>query len=191
VYPEGLGELAQGWQVRPSSEDVAFIRALVANLQTRFNIDPARIYATGLSNGGGMVGRLACDAADVFAAVAPVSGAYAFFRECEPSRAIPIAIFHGLDDQVVPYTGSFSTPDLLAYAENWAERNGCKVTPQLELPSENVTLRTWIDCVDDATVELYTLEGTGHAWPGSLPRHNAVDASETMWAFFKRYTLKR
>jgi polyhydroxybutyrate depolymerase len=191
VYPEGLGTLAQGWQVRPDSEDVAFIRALVAHLQTRLNIDPTRIYATGLSNGGGMAARLACDAADVFAAIAPVSGAYAFFGECEPSRAIPIVIFHGLDDRVVPYTGSFSTPDLPAYAQDWAERNGCNTALNLETPHENVMLHRWVDCTDDVAVEFYTLEGTGHAWPGSSPRHNAVDASETMWAFFKRYTLSR
>lgn len=189
VYPEGLGRLAQGWNITRGSEDVIFIRELVAHLQSEFSIDAKRIYATGHSNGGGMVNRLACDATDLFAAVAPVSGAYTSHQQCEPSRAIALIIFHAIDDRVVPYNGSFQTPQLFDYASVWAARNECESTPHLTLPHEQITLHTWDNCNAGVTVALYSLDGTGHSWPGSQPDHNDINASETIWEFLKRYSL--
>ena len=93
VYPQGLG-VPTRWNTAPddrrraqdANADIAFIRDLVAHLQADLNLDPARIYATGMSNGGGMTNRLGCDMADVFAAIAPVAGAYNFSDPRAPCR---------------------------------------------------------------------------------------------------------
>ncbi len=187
VYPEGLGLRAQGWQIRPGAADVVFIRRLVADLRAEFAIDPARIYATGLSNGGGMVHRLACDAADLFAAVAPVAGAYTFHDDCRPGRPVPILIFHSRDDKVVPFTGSFQTPDLDQFAAAWARRNGCAGQAVESEPTPRARLSQWSNC--DGSTALYALADTGHHWPGSRLGPDSLPASTLIWDFFQTQTL--
>src|SRR5207302_4114506 len=93
-------------------DDVAFVRALLAKLATEACVDPKRIYATGCSNGGGMVYRLACDAADVIAAGAPVdfdcvTGAtnVPSCGSCKPARPISMTQFRGTSVGTVPYDG--------------------------------------------------------------------------------------
>jgi polyhydroxybutyrate depolymerase len=109
VYPEGTNGLAGlSWNAGTccgnTNEDVTFIRDLVKRLEEDYCIDPKRVYATGLSNGGMMSYRLACDAADVFAAVAPVAGAVVS-EPCTPSRPVPILAVHGTGDTIVPFNG--------------------------------------------------------------------------------------
>src|SRR5215470_6577604 len=90
-----------------ATDDVGFIRALVANMKVEAAIDARRIYATGLSNGGGMAQRLACEAADLFAASAPVAFPISISptSACVPSRKIPVLTFMGLTDTIVAYNG--------------------------------------------------------------------------------------
>lgn len=186
VYPEGnqLTEHQQGWYIEPGSADVTFIRDLVTHLQTEYPIDPDRIYATGLSNGGGMVERLACDAADLFTAVAPVNGAYTFHKQCQPSQPISLMMWHGLDDLVVPYSGSFQTPHIGTWAGRWAERNGCSTVPVTSNPHDNVAAESWNDCRNNVETILYGTTGSGHAWPGSTRSPNTIDATAAIWQFF-------
>jgi polyhydroxybutyrate depolymerase len=90
VYPDGLGE---HWNVAPGRKgdaDLRFICDLILTLQRQYPLDPKRIYATGISNGGGMANRLACDLSDVIAAIAPVAGAYNAWKNCNPSRPVPV-----------------------------------------------------------------------------------------------------
>jgi polyhydroxybutyrate depolymerase len=84
-------------------DDVGFVRAIAASLQAQVNIDARRIYATGLSNGAILSQRLACEAADLFAAVAPVAGTLNF-SPCQPSGKISVIEFHGTADQHIPYS---------------------------------------------------------------------------------------
>ncbi len=178
-----------------SEQDVAFARALVDDVASRVTIDPDRVYATGFSNGGGMANRLACDAADVFAAIGAVAGAYVDFAECAPSRPVPIIAFHGTLDLVVPYEGFLLVPDVRVWAEAWSARNGCTSEPDIGRIAADVTLHRWSDCREGADVLLYTIEGGGHGWPGtSSPtrRENStdsVDATELIWDFFEVHPL--
>ncbi len=191
VYPEGRGS-PQSWAVGPGpagQQDVQFIRDLVALLQEQLSIDPARIYATGISNGGGMANRLACDMPDVIAAIAPVSGAYLFWQDCSPSRPVPVVAFHGTADQIVPYEGQGRTlPPIRDWAAAWASRNGCSATPTVTFQKGEVTGETWDSC--SAEVVLYTIEGRGHSWPGSamIPALDIatqdIVATEVIWEFF-------
>ncbi len=122
VYPNGTGRLEEqvltwngggccGRAMLENVDDVGFARAILADLQTVAAIDAKRVYATGMSNGGIMAYRLACEAADVFAAIAPVAGTLNF-SPCTPPEHVAIIHFHGTDDQHVLYNGGVG-PSLL------------------------------------------------------------------------------
>jgi polyhydroxybutyrate depolymerase len=177
-------------------QDLAFLRAVVAHVAERVEIDPARVFATGMSNGGGMVHRLACDAADVFAAVAPVAGAYLLDVDCAPSRPVPVLAFHGTEDRVIPFGGLGSAlPDIEQWAATWAERNGCAREPAATRIADDVRSLVWSDCVQASSVELVIVEGGGHGWPGTDdPRRrrattNSVEATDLIWEFFANHPL--
>ncbi len=197
VYPDGINST---WFTGPGEDgqrDQQFIRDLIASLETQYSIDSKRIYATGISNGGGMTDRVACNMADMIAAIAPDSGAYNFWQDCNPSRPMPVLAFHGLDDNIVPYEGGtpkIMEPPIEEWAAAWATRNGCSSIPSITTPMETVTVRTWSDCQNNADVILYTLANHGHSWPGSpiMPKSitsQAVNATDVMWEFFKTHPM--
>jgi polyhydroxybutyrate depolymerase len=141
AFPSGAsGPSGAAWNVGPCCvagvDDVAFARALVAQVQGVACIDPQRIYAVGFSMGGGMSHYLACHAADLFAAVAPA--AFDLLEEnvedCLPSRPLTIVSFRSTNDSVVPYAGGYSdvVPGMAitflgaeATRDQWAELNEC------------------------------------------------------------------
>jgi polyhydroxybutyrate depolymerase len=197
VYPDGnqaswfTGPIPQG------DRDRQFVRDLINHLSALYNIDPKRIYATGMSNGGGMTNRVACNLADLFAAVAPNAGAYDYSKDCRPSRPVPILAFHGLDDEGVPYEG-FQTqaivPAIETWAADWSQRNGCDPQPVITTPVETVTVHSWPNCEENADVILYALEGHGHSWPGSSMMFGeitsqAINATDIMWDFFQAHPM--
>lgn len=197
AYPDGLNNT---WHDGPGAEgkaDQQFIRDLIAALESQYSIDPKRIYATGISNGGGMSNRLGCDMADVIAAIAPVAGAYNFWQNCQPARPVPVLAFHGLDDNIVPYEGGTQQafePAIKEWAAGWATRNGCSSTPKVTTPMNTVTVHTWSNCKDHVEVILYSLANHGHSWPGSpvMPESitsQAVNASDLMWDFFQAHPM--
>ena len=80
--------------------DIELFAGMLDQLQADLNIDPARIYATGLSNGGVMANRLGCDLSESFAAIAPVAGAHSGFHLCDVSEPVSVLAVHGTDDLV-------------------------------------------------------------------------------------------
>jgi polyhydroxybutyrate depolymerase len=185
-----------------AADDIAFIKAVVANTQASYCIDKNRVYATGMSGGGRMASQLACDASDVFAAVAPVAG-LRFPSPCPATRAVPVIAFHGTADPVDPFNGNgqpywtYSVPEA---ASRWATHNGCDATAQTSTPAPTVMLSTYTGCKDGAAVELYAIGGEGHEWPGGPalpkaetrelgPQSDAVSANELMWSFFSQHQL--
>jgi polyhydroxybutyrate depolymerase len=192
VYPDGLDSTWYTGSGTDGQQDRQFVRDLITHLESQYAIDPQRIYATGISNGGGMTDRLACYLADLIAAVAPDSGAYNFWQDCSPSRPVPVLAFHGLDDNIVPYSGGspgMMEPPIQDWASAWAARNGCASVPTESSLEGGVSVQNWSGCRDDADVILYTLANHGHSWPGSpiMPRaitSQAVNATDVMWEFF-------
>lgn len=213
VYPEGSGWL--GWPPRSWNagnccgyarnagvDDVAFLRALIAQLLRTHPIDPARVYAAGISNGGMMAHRLACELSDRLAAIAVVSGTLAVER-CSPSRPLPLLMIHGTADRYVPYEGGRGalakdqrTDRAVAdVASWWAARNGCDPAPRHE-ERGRIRQQAYEGCAEAADVLLYTLQGGGHAWPGGLrgwrfgkTPATELPASEVIWEFFSRHQL--
>jgi polyhydroxybutyrate depolymerase len=199
AQPEGRSALKY-WESSAAAAaitgDVAFLRAVVDDVSSMVPIDPNRVYATGLSNGGGMANRLACEAADVFAAVAPVAGAHTQDEDCDPVRPMPMLIFHGDADRVVPYTGVGELfPPIDEYASRWAIRNRCDPVPEESRIAVDVVERRWIGCEARADVVLYIVEGGGHGWPGTTRPEGAlvttasISATDLMWEFFEAHPL--
>lgn len=164
-------------------DDVQFVRDMVAAISAEYCIDPARIYATGMSNGGFLSNRLACEAADLIAAVAPVAS-FLGFADCAPSRPIPILMFNGTDDALVPYgaaSGSYAA---------WAELNGCTGEPENVFTNGDSSCVSYATCADGADTTFCTVDGGGHTWPGGIPiprlgfTTSDLDATDAMWDFF-------
>jgi polyhydroxybutyrate depolymerase len=208
VYPSGVGgKGVRIWHVEPGSDlikDVRFIAELIDTLKASYNIDPARIYANGLSNGGGMSFALSCALSDRIAAVGMVAAAQTMpWRWCTDRRAVPMIAFHGTADPEVPYNGGSSWlsprpfPSVPRWSANWARRNRCGVNPVDSVVTADVTRRTYTNCADNADVVLYTIQGGGHTWPGGAPlpkwfvgrTTHSIDATGLMWAFFGEHPL--
>lgn len=211
VYPSGTG-FPKRWRASGQAEgsgdpmvDVLFISHLIDELGRRYNIDRARVYANGLSNGGGLAYMLGCALSDRIAAVGSVSGAYVYpLDECNPSRPVPMIAFHGTGDSIVPYTGGPSREFGVSFPviPNWmaarAKINGCDESPA-DLPaSGEVSGIRYSGCAQEADVVLYTIRGGGHAWPGGDPMpvwivgHTTqdIDATRVMWEFFRRFSIR-
>jgi polyhydroxybutyrate depolymerase len=194
AYPEGID---QTWHVGPGSAAVAdtqFIRDLITELQGRLTIDPARIYAAGISNGAQMSDLLGCNASDVIAAIGPVSGGYSSAQECAPGRPVPVVGFHGTDDRLIPYEGQgILIMPAEEWAAAWASRNGCSPTPAVTYQGSEVTHETWSGCQAGADVVFYTIEGGGHGWPGSPGgagvTTNEINATNVIWDFFAAHPM--
>jgi polyhydroxybutyrate depolymerase len=211
VYPSGTGTGLKTWFMRGSQTparmpDVTFISALIDTLQANYNIDSTRIYANGLSNGGGMAFVLSCTLSHRIAAIGAVAAAQSLpWNWCPDSQPIPMIAFHGTSDRVVPHNGGKvwiaprPFPSVGEWAANWARRNGCGPNPIDSRVADDVTRIQYTSCVDDAEVVLFNIEGGGHAWPGGKPvpewllgrTSNGVDATNQMWSFFRDHPLNR
>jgi len=178
-------------------DDVGFARAVVEHVSNKLCVDAERVYATGMSNGAFLAHRLACEAADVFAAVAPVAGVVTLTPEdCKPSRPISVMHFHGTEDTVVRYDGGGYAPTM-SVADSmalWVDRNGCDAEPEETFRKGNTHCESYPGCRDGVDVTLCTVEGGGHCWPGnaSCPFGTSttdLSASSAMWEFMQQYTM--
>jgi polyhydroxybutyrate depolymerase len=210
VYPSGAeASWPRIWHVDGGPDlvkDVRFIADLIDTLKLSYNIDPNRIYANGLSNGGGMAFVLSCTLSDRIAAVGMVAAAQTLPWEwCTDQRAVPMIAFHGTHDPITPYNGgntwisSRRFPNIPTWTANWAERNRCAQNPVDSVVATDVARRTYTSCAEGAPVVLYTVLGGGHSWPGGKPfprwlagtTSNSIDATGQMWSFFSEHQLLR
>lgn len=217
LTPSGTGD-PPIWNATRSpfvADDVTFIKDLLHQVEGTDCVDTNRVYVTGLSNGALMASELACSMSGQIAAVAPVAGV-TVPAECAPTRQVPMVAFHGTSDTFLAYSGGRgpdgnglmntpqsvavfksldrrSIPDLMA---DWARRNGCGAPGSDQRIGTDVVMRRWTGCRAD--VELYSVDGGGHTWPGSANYRAApgigtttmtIDANEVMWAFFERHPL--
>lgn len=198
VLPEGIemsfdAGRCCGAAARDDVDDDGFTLAILDLLGRHLCVDLRRVYATGLSNGGHMAYRLACEHAGVFAAVSSVAGVVATWP-CRPSRPIPILHVHGTDDAVVRYDLGIDGRGAERTVADWAERNGCADRPITTLQRGEVTCVAYPGCAAGVATELCTIAGGGHQWPGGrglpLLGHTTQDlsASDASWAFFSRFT---
>lgn len=160
-----------------------------------------RVYATGMSNGGFMAYRLACELSNKIAAIAPVSASMSM-ENCNPVRPIPVISFHSYLDSNVPHDGGqgdgasnhYNSPQD-SVMNSWSEYNSCQ--------NENDTINSdseykhiqWSNCDCKTEINFYITEDGGHSWHGgpSNPFGDApsqyINANELMWEFFQKYSL--
>lgn len=188
VYPDGI-DLSwadgRGASVpdRQGVDDVGFLAALADRLTHDYGIAPGRVFATGMSAGAFMANRLACDRADVVAAVAPVAGTLGAGTRCTPSRPVSVLETHGTTDPVVPYDGGGMVgrggPSNIEPAETmvngWRNVDGCPGAPVEDVVGA-VHRFTSAGCADGTEVILVRIDGGQHVWPG--------DASAASGRFF-------
>ncbi|HMJ14433.1 MAG TPA: PHB depolymerase family esterase [Polyangiaceae bacterium] len=191
-------------------DDVALFRAILAQVSQRLNVDRRRVYATGLSNGGYMSYRLACQAADLFAAVAPGAAAIGInsigggtnpasdFTDCAPSQPIAVLDMHGTADGLIPYR--LQAPSLA----DMAGSNRCaSTTSPATAPASggDTTCVTYNACPGGGEVTGCSVQGGGHCWFGSPDcgtgggalgagfvgaNSNTLVNNDALWNFFKR-----
>ena len=206
VYPAGsgafFGGLSRGPHVWPGEpRDVRFISDLIDKLEAEYSIDPNRIYADGMSNGGGMAFALSCELPNRIAALGAVAAAQEQPWNCRDSKPVPTVAFHGTADKFAPYQGGPSpfAPNPFANILDWtahvAQRNQCKGDPIDTRISPSVRRLAYTNCAQNAGVILYTVEGGGHTWPGGRPLPESmvglttreINATKLMWAFFAQH----
>jgi len=209
VYPSGTGgAMHRIWHVDRGAglmRDVRFISELIDTLEAAYNIDSTRVYANGLSNGGGMAFVLSCTLSDRIAAVGMVAAAQLLpWSWCTDHRPVPMIEFHGTADRITPYDGGRTWvapgpfPSIPTWTAHWARRNRCGTDAVESVVAADVTRLEYTNCAEDAAVVLYTVRGGGHTWPGGKPlpewmvgsTSNGVDATSQMWAFFREHRLR-
>ncbi|UYZ61589.1 extracellular catalytic domain type 1 short-chain-length polyhydroxyalkanoate depolymerase [Hymenobacter weizhouensis] len=211
VHPNGTRDALgnRHWNVflAPGSggpDDVSFLSALLDSLRLRYQIDPDRVYSTGMSNGGFMSYELACQLSNRVAAIASVTGSMVQSRlaACAPPRPVPVLHIHGTADATVPYTGNalfVPVPDLLVA---WARRNGASLTPTItQVPNSNTTDGSTAERQvfgggrNGSVVEHYRIIGGGHTWPDAPVAigvtNRDINASREIWRFLRPYRLSR
>jgi polyhydroxybutyrate depolymerase len=209
VYPEGIGN---AWNVgfipQPyfsGVDDVGFINALLDTLIARYTIDEGKVYACGMSNGGYMSYRLACELSDRITAIASVTGlmtdSTAFY--CNPLRAVPVLQIHGTADPVVNYNGFPSSLGVVETLNLWATKNNCgSETSTVNIPNTNTTDLCTVDridytgCTSCGLIRFFKVNGGGHTWPGAAidlptngPTNRDINATREIWNFFQMHSL--
>jgi polyhydroxybutyrate depolymerase len=220
VYPEAVGHHWNDGRAadrlksqREGVDDVAFVEALLREVSTHYSIDPARVFATGFSNGAIFCHYLAAHLADKVTAIAPVSGGIAepvAQDDFKPARAVSVFIIHGTQDPLVPFGGGAvdhgSNGRVISTSETlrlWIILDACNPTPLTDNlpdadPADKCTVQwsRWSGGRRGTEVVLFRIEGGGHTWPGGrqyLPIFligrvcRDFDASQAIWEFFRQH----
>ncbi|NNH70936.1 esterase [Nocardia uniformis] len=194
----------------PDEYPVDGVTALIDELVANRNVDPARVFVTGISRGGIFTEGLGCKLSGKLAAIAPLSGGLqvSLQDKCTPVKPLPVMLIHGTADPIVPYDGGMprglphgqaatvmSAPDTFAF---WRGKDACTgdtTTTDVAGTDATVTLTAGPACDRGAEVRLYSVIGGGHTWPGGAtsqqqyvatlgPLNTQFDASQQIWDFF-------
>jgi len=213
-YPGGGGQgqgrgSDQDRRAAPA-DDVAFLNQMLDQVNTKFSLDGARVYALGLSEGGFMSLRAACSLSDRIAAAAAVGAAMPKTMICLPSRPVPVLMINGTSDPVVPYGGGtehnlrVETLSAEDSSKDWAKIDRCNDKPEKgkwsaeQKGGTETKTDTYEGCHDNAKVVLYSLKGAGNTWPGGEqyePENTVgktssdVNANEIVWSFLSNRKL--
>ena len=190
------------YAVESKSDDVGFVKNTINDIKSKINI--GKIYATGMSNGGMLSHRLACDMSDTFSAIASVTGTNNY-DDCYPEKPISILHIHSLNDSHVLFEGGCG-PDCRIKAEtefdsvpntitNWVKRNNCNSNPKRVLDKNGAYCDLYVECDENVQVKLCVTIDGGHSWPGlkaksgnpiekQIPSQK-ISATDEIWDFFK------
>ena len=208
VYPQGI---KQDWNVgfemsyQDGTDDVGYIKALLASLHKEFRIEKRKVYATGLSRGGFFCQRLAAEVPESFAAVvavgAPLPDSVSYFHK--KKSTVGVMLVQGDEDKVVSYDGKEKAYySAMKTFEYWKKHNGLEAVPITQtLINKNKRDSTIVELMEvtgnRVAVSLVTIRGGGHTWPGSHPFNigyplgrttNDIDVNNVIWKFLSRHS---
>jgi len=181
-------------------DDVGFIREVLNRVSQQVNVDYARVYATGMSNGAMMAYRLACEMSDVFSGIAAVAGTDNT-QSCQPTMPVSVLHIHAQNDSHVLFNGGIG-PDSVRASQvtdyvsvsdtiaKWSKLDGCKLPPRRVLERAGAWCETYAACAGTSEVQLCVTSSGGHSWPGGAktraaePPSQAISAVDLMWDFF-------
>lgn len=206
VHPDGTvdGSGNQFWNSfgAINVDDVDFLSALIDTISSNYNVDQNCIYSTGMSNGGFMSYKLACELGNKITAIASVTGTMIWneYNNCTPQHPTPVMQIHGTADPIVPYNGSVSLVPVDSVINFWVQKNNCLSTPIFTAvadinQNDGCTAEHFLytNGNNGASVELYKVIDGGHTWPGSLftigITNQDFSASVEIWKFFRKYKL--
>jgi polyhydroxybutyrate depolymerase len=207
-----------GLPVTKHINDVGFLLKVISDIAAKTPVDLTRVYMTGISNGGMMAYAMAAEASGHVAAISSISGQVEI-PAIHPTRSVPTMEFHSVDDPIAKFDGTPNKNPLLQLSvmegiDQWVKADGCDKKPIIGTEivgaagsisaGETATPISYTHCRSGAEVALWRFTGSGHVWPGSPlnmgPKKNwilagvgqgiiLVDADETMWQFFEKYSL--
>jgi polyhydroxybutyrate depolymerase len=170
---------------------VRFLDELVDRLAVSGCVDDDRVSAVGVSNGGGMAARFACEADDRLAGLVSVAGGYSSLPRCTAQRPISVLEIHGTADAVVPYWGRAGDPQggVVHWLTQWVRRDACPLGARRQSSGPSVQRLDWTPCRAGTSVTHLRLIGGQHAWPGADPPDRGpsfgVSAAEEAWSFLR------
>jgi polyhydroxybutyrate depolymerase len=194
LYPSSHGSQ---WAVTTSTRDVVFITDLLNRVEQIACIDPRRIYATGVSNGGRMTALLGCVLSQRIAAIAPVAGGYSALPPCEPVRPVSVLEIHGTADTTVPYEGRGPSHEgaVLPYVFGWAARDGCDLQPTVKRAALHTLRYVWSGCRGGTSVQHLRIYQGRHGLPDAVGSQISsggpytISGIEQIWHFFAPLVL--
>ena len=210
VFPNGYSRLRSGklasWNAGiccagardANIDDVGFVREMLQHLRSQLNVDPDRIFATGMSNGAMFAYGLACEMSETFKAIASVAGSDGT-RRCTPKVPVSILEIHAQNDEMVLFQGGAGRnspmladfPSVADTMSKWARLDGCQPTPKRVLDKPGAYCEAYVGCRANAEVRLCVTESGGHSWPGGHKVRTgeagstAISANDVMWEFFE------
>ena len=195
VYVQGVTDVTNttGWNVNVVStfndvDDVGLFAALIKHFKGNYNIANDKIFSTGMSLGGFMSYRLACEL-DEINSIGSVTGSMAVYYNCVPPNQKSIIHFHGTSDTVVPYNGNAWSYNVENAHSFWVNYNNCENQSEVTVPDFNgdgvySTQLISYGCDGSREVILYTMQNEGHTWFKKEWGHD-IDTSRLIWEFFK------
>jgi len=201
VYPDGV---KQKWNVsgRATEDNVQFVHALIGQMQQIRAIDPQRIYVVGLSNGGILAQKLACQAPEQIAAIATVAASLPtqFSKQCQTKQPVSLLMINGTADSVVPWQGgaaptvrvghNLSIPPIPDVVSFWQQHNACPTATKIKSSSDLVDVTDYPSCQANSELMLVTLKGADHVWAGGgYGQSKYGDTTQRVWQFFQRHVL--
>ena len=217
MYPQGIEKHWNDGRVighESMADDIGFMKAMLAEVIAQRLIDPKRVYAAGISNGGFMAQHMACMMPDALAGIGVIAATQPVDTACPSPRPMPVIFFNGTADKFVPYGGGPIAPQFgnrgtaMSNAQAvaiWQRRNGCGAALRTQLPDKDasdpmpVTIETY-SCPPGRGLENVIVQGGGHTWPGAHqgalatmilgPVTDSINANDIMWTFFQTQAAK-
>jgi polyhydroxybutyrate depolymerase len=200
VYPNPIYEFKGNtfWDINSNlpggGPDVQFLGNLLDYLETALCVDTSRVYAAGVSNGGGLAARAACELSSRFAAIASIAGGYRSLPPCQPANPVSVIEVHGSSDTVVPYNGfpPNGAGAVRPWLSMWGQRDGCQGQPTVGRIAPRVERYDWTGCAEGAAIEHVEIFGGGHQLPSGIPpdagQTSTVSATWLAWNFLRQHT---